>query len=466
MPEARGRRREREDRRRPRRAAHRPRCRGRAQGAHDSSCGDSLLRRPRLLAARDRHCRRRGRSGRARSRRATSCGPSLPAPMFAFGACRSTTSLSSAPKPASASRSRSRGSSDTSSSRGDALIEPGAYPLSYRLDVELTELEPIADHARVSVHHGTTETPARLVRLGDRFAQLRLVRPGGRGPRRPRRPPRPDDPGRRPHPRPGSPARAGRRAARTAGNGRRGVDREGARPRAGSREGARSARAPPARPSSSRGSRRWCVPASGTSRRTGSSGSHGRRERDSCCGPRRPLSTPGSARASSFPERRGRTQCSLSSTSSAATERSTCRALRPRLGEREADAAALEAKVLEAGLTPVPVDDAELARFLEESGRLVRVGEGLAIGPGAYEEAERAVIEECERRGKDHARPLPRPPGYLPQAGAAPARAVRRRRPHAARRRRTRAPAQSYDRPVGSGRGPVAQLVFKTGAVV
>ena len=61
--------------------------------------------------------------------------------------------------------------------RGDALIEPGAYPLSYRLDVELTELEPIGDHARVSVHHGTTETPARLVRVGDRFAQLRLADP-------------------------------------------------------------------------------------------------------------------------------------------------------------------------------------------------------------------------------------------------------------------------------------------------
>ena len=54
------------------------------------------------------------------------------------------------------------------------------------------------------------------------------------------------------------------------------------------------------------------------------------------------------------------------------------------LGEREEEAAALEAKVLEAGLTPVPVDDAELARFLEESGRLVRVGDGLAIGPDAY----------------------------------------------------------------------------------
>src|SRR6185312_14723277 len=33
--------------------------------------------------------------------------------------------------------------------RGDALVEPGSYPLSYRLDVELEELEPIPDHARV-----------------------------------------------------------------------------------------------------------------------------------------------------------------------------------------------------------------------------------------------------------------------------------------------------------------------------
>ena len=70
------------------------------------------------------------------------------------------------------------------------------------------------------------------------------------------------------------------------------------------------------------------------------------------------------------------------------------------LGEREEEAAALEAKVREAGLTPVPVDDPELARFLEESGRLVRVGDGLAIGVDAYEEAKRAVIEECQREGR------------------------------------------------------------------
>jgi selenocysteine-specific elongation factor len=61
--------------------------------------------------------------------------------------------------------------------RGDALVAPGAYPVSYRLDVALDELEPIADGARVAVHHGTSEVPARVVRAGTRYAQLRLARP-------------------------------------------------------------------------------------------------------------------------------------------------------------------------------------------------------------------------------------------------------------------------------------------------
>src|SRR5690348_976101 len=48
--------------------------------------------------------------------------------------------------------------------RGDALVEPGAFPLSYRLDVALHELEPIADGSRLVVHHGTSHTLARVVR--------------------------------------------------------------------------------------------------------------------------------------------------------------------------------------------------------------------------------------------------------------------------------------------------------------
>ena len=70
------------------------------------------------------------------------------------------------------------------------------------------------------------------------------------------------------------------------------------------------------------------------------------------------------------------------------------------LGEKAADAEALEARLEEAGLEPVKVEDAELARFLESSGRLVRVGDGLAVGIGPYEKAKRALVEECERAGK------------------------------------------------------------------
>ena len=58
--------------------------------------------------------------------------------------------------------------------RGDALVEPGHYPVSYRLDVVLDELEPVP--AAVKVHLGTADVAARVVRSG-RFAQLRLTEP-------------------------------------------------------------------------------------------------------------------------------------------------------------------------------------------------------------------------------------------------------------------------------------------------
>ena len=60
--------------------------------------------------------------------------------------------------------------------RGEALVAPGAYATSYRLDVALEEIAPIEDGARVQVHVGTAHARARVVRLG-RFAQLRLERP-------------------------------------------------------------------------------------------------------------------------------------------------------------------------------------------------------------------------------------------------------------------------------------------------
>jgi selenocysteine-specific elongation factor len=58
--------------------------------------------------------------------------------------------------------------------RGEVLVEPGAYPVTWRLDVALEELEPVPP--AVTVHLGTSDVPARVVRAG-RFAQLRLREP-------------------------------------------------------------------------------------------------------------------------------------------------------------------------------------------------------------------------------------------------------------------------------------------------
>jgi selenocysteine-specific elongation factor len=58
--------------------------------------------------------------------------------------------------------------------RGDALVEPGHYPVSWRLDVVLEELAPVP--AAVTVHIGTSDVPARVIRSGS-YAQLRLREP-------------------------------------------------------------------------------------------------------------------------------------------------------------------------------------------------------------------------------------------------------------------------------------------------
>jgi selenocysteine-specific elongation factor len=69
------------------------------------------------------------------------------------------------------------------------------------------------------------------------------------------------------------------------------------------------------------------------------------------------------------------------------------------LGEREDDASRLETELEQAGLAGARVDDRELARFLEGQGRLVRLGETHAVSPGAYAQAREAAVAECERQG-------------------------------------------------------------------
>jgi selenocysteine-specific elongation factor len=56
--------------------------------------------------------------------------------------------------------------------RGDALVQAGSYAAGYRLDVVLDG--PLASGAQVTVCHGTSAVSARVVRIGDRYAQLRL----------------------------------------------------------------------------------------------------------------------------------------------------------------------------------------------------------------------------------------------------------------------------------------------------
>jgi selenocysteine-specific elongation factor len=69
------------------------------------------------------------------------------------------------------------------------------------------------------------------------------------------------------------------------------------------------------------------------------------------------------------------------------------------LGDRAEAAERLEDELDEAGFTPVKIEDAELARYLEEAGRLVRLGEGLAVGAAAHQEARRLLVEEATAAG-------------------------------------------------------------------
>ena len=262
--------------------------------------------------------------------------------------------------------------------RGDALVEPGAYPTSFRLDVALEELEPIADGARVHVHHGTAEIPAAVRRIGERYAQLRLTAPAvaARG------------------------DRVVLRTSTTVGGGRV-VDP--APPRHASLERlellergdvAATVHAPVRL-----ATLRHLV--DDTPRRAGRGGRLGllrvvaRRvpERRSSGSSTRPiLSTPAFRRRPS----RGRpTSCRCSGWNGAARS-STGRERRARWAIAGRPPRELEARL---GLEPVKVDDQALARYLEEQGTLVRVGDGYAVSRDAYDEARAILVEECGSAG-------------------------------------------------------------------
>jgi len=265
--------------------------------------------------------------------------------------------------------------------RGDALVEPSAYPVSFRLDVLLAELAPLDDGAHVQVHVGTARVPGRIVRAGERYAQLRLSSPvvAARGDRVVLRrettlgggtvldplPPRHRDPERMALLEAGEVERTVH-APVLAESLRHVLDSEP--------EGL--LRAGP-----------WLL--SEAWLRELEAGLRGRLERADPLDPGiPPPSEPWAADVLPLLplERRG---AKLYLPGSTAT-----------LGERSADAELLLAEVDAAGMHATKVSDGELVRFLEHQGRLVRLGEEHAIGADAYEVAADVLVGECRSSGE------------------------------------------------------------------
>ncbi|MGH3010063.1 MAG: selenocysteine-specific translation elongation factor [Gaiellaceae bacterium] len=235
--------------------------------------------------------------------------------------------------------------------RGDALVTPGAFRPSFRLDVALDAVAEIP--ARVQLHHGTAETVARVAHAGDRFAQLRVARPvvAARG------------------------DRVVLRTDTTVGGGvvldpapRRHADL--ARFEALER-GDVVVHAPVQMDGEWRWSEAWLDELRAELERAIDAADP--------LDPGVPLPATAWAKAV-LPHLR--------------LEQRGSKLYRPGatagLGDRADDAATLASEL---GLEPVRVEDAALARFLEEQGRLVRVGNGYAISSAAYEQA-RAVLHD------------------------------------------------------------------------
>ncbi len=282
--------------------------------------------------------------------------------------------------------------------RGDVLAPHGAYPVSYRLDVELDELEPLEDGAHVQAHHGTAEVPARVVRVGDRFAQLRLERPvvAARG------------------------DRVILRAGHTVGGGRvldpappRRTDAQRMALLAGGDPGAiaRAAAAEPLRRAdlAARGllfgteldaglaalerAGDWFFTAEWLeAQRAAVAERLAARAASTPLDPGVPTGEllPGTPWAAAVLERLGVEQREGKAYAPGAA---------PALGERAPEAEALAAELAAAGPAGLRVEDGELAAFLEREGELVRLGDGSAVSAAAYAAARAAAVAEFEQHG-------------------------------------------------------------------
>ena len=283
--------------------------------------------------------------------------------------------------------------------RGDALVAAGAFPRSYRLEVALEELEPVPDGARLTVHHGTSRIPARVVSVGDGHAQLRLAAPvvAARGDRVVLRgsttvgggvvldpsPPRRVDAERDRLLRTGDPMSI----VRALVHAPVAVDELAARALLGGselEEGLDAVRVVDG----------WAFSDEWLEETSSAIEARLRAHAETS-----PLD-PGLAVAELLPdapwagavldllplERRGPKAYPPGATAS--------------LGARAEAAAAVEQVLEGAGLAATKTDDPELARFLEAEGRLVRLGDGYAVGAAAYEVARDLVLGECSSAGE------------------------------------------------------------------
>jgi len=233
--------------------------------------------------------------------------------------------------------------------RGHVLATPGAFRPSFRLDVALEPLDAIP--ARVQLHHGTAETAARVVRAGERFAQLRLAQPvvAARG------------------------DRVVLRAGTTVG-GAAVLDPAPPRHADPSRfEALARGEAPVHAPVRIGGEWRWSQAWLDELRA----------ELERALDAADPLDPgvppPAAEWARAVLPHLGLELRGAKLYRPGAT---------PTLGERAAAAAELEARL---GAEPVRVEDAALARYLEQQGRLVRLGGGYAVSAAAYARARAAL---------------------------------------------------------------------------
>jgi selenocysteine-specific elongation factor len=279
--------------------------------------------------------------------------------------------------------------------RGEALVEPGAYPVGYRLDVLLDELQPIADGARVHVHHGTAEIPARVVRVGEHYAQLRLDAPvvAAGGDRFVLRTETTIGGGRVLDPSPPRRTDAGRLALLERGDAAsivRALVHEPVRERELAARALLTADELPDGLGAVEREGDWIYSAEWLAAERARV-----RKRLAEHAERSPLD-PGLALPELVPEEWGADLLPLLE-----VERRGGKAYLPGAtvsAGPEADA--LEAELTAAGTATLRVDDAELARYLETEGRLVRLGDGHAVSPQAYAEAQKGLVAECEREGR------------------------------------------------------------------